>query len=171
MLTQEQLKKALNYNLESGDFRWLITHSNRTKKGSIAGSTSGRGYRRITINGEVYRAHSLAWLYTLGYWPKDQIDHENHIRDDNAWINLREVTPSENNKNMSRAKNNTSGVTGVSWINPRRKWLAQIKINRKQINLGRFNDKFEAICARMSANNKYGFHKNHGAENNETYLY
>ena len=28
--------------------------------------------------------------------------------------------------------------------------------------LGDFFDKFEAICARMSANNKYGFHKNHG---------
>ena len=32
----------------------------------------------------------------------------------------------------------------------------------KDIDLGCFKDKFEAICARKSAEFKYGFHMNHG---------
>ena len=59
-------------------------------------------------------------------------------------------------------KNNSSGVTGVIWHKRYRKWQAQMKINSLQKHLGSFSDKFEAICARKSAENRFGFHPNHG---------
>ena len=45
-------------------------------------------------------------------------------------------------------KNNTSGVVGVTWHKIRKKWTAFIKINYKQIHIGSFDTKEEAIKAR-----------------------
>jgi len=60
--------------------------------------------------------------------------------------------------------NNTSGVTGVYWNKRDRKWQAMIKVNNKQIHLGYFEGKTEAITARKIAEIKYGFHPNHGKQ-------
>ena len=97
-----------------------------------------------------------------GVWPKNQIDHDDHVRHNNRWKNLFEATQRKNSKNQSKSKRNKSGVTGVFWIKKDRSWSATIFINNKHTHLLQSKDKFEAICARMSANNKYGFHENHG---------
>jgi len=104
-------------------------------------------------------AHRLAWFYMEGEWPTG---HINHIRDDNRWVNLREVSNQENHKNQSISINNKSGVIGVCWNKKARKWHAQIKVNYKAISLGCFSDIHNAIKARKDAEIKYGFHKNHG---------
>ena len=148
MLTQEKLKTILRYNSSTGEF-------------SRKCSQNGDGYNFIWIEGKQIAAHRLAWLYMMGIWP-DEIDHINHCKSDNKWKNLREVTGIENKKNKPMHKNNTSGVCGIYWEKDRKKWLASVRINTKNVNLGRFDDKFEAICARLSANNKYDFHFNHG---------
>ncbi len=96
-----------------------------------------------------------------GKWPKE-IDHINHKRSDNRWANLRETLENENYKNKSLMSNNSSGVHGVSWNKKDKVWTAMIGVCKKVIYLGSSKDKFEAICCRMSANNKYGFHRNHG---------
>lgn len=44
--------------------------------------------------------------------------------------------------------NNTSGYKGIVWQESRKKWAAQIGINRKVIGLGRFNTIQEAITRR-----------------------
>lgn len=63
---------------------------------------------------------------------------------------------------MSLFRTNISGVAGVHFRKCRNKWRARIMVDGIDIHLGHFSDKFEAICARKSANNKYGFHENHG---------
>jgi len=161
LLSQEKLKKVLHYNPDTGIFTWLIS-CKRIKAGDRAGTTSFYRYIYININKKSYLAHRLAWLYMKGVWPKGQIDHENHIRDDNRWSNLYGKTQVENLKNKSKYRNNVSGVTGVHWVNSLKRWRASIKQESKQIHLGQFIDKFEAICCRKSASNKYGFHENHG---------
>ena len=57
------------------------------------------------------------------------------------------------NKRMQT--NNTSGYIGVSWDKRRTKWLAQIAVNHKHINLGRYTNKAAAIAARKAAEKKY----------------
>jgi len=165
-LSQAQLRDVLEYNPETGVFRWLKTVAQRIKIGDIAG-TSIQGYTIIKINNKQYCAHRLVWLYVYGVWPKKQIDHENHIRSDNRMANLREATHQENGRNRSLNINSTSGVCGVCWGNRESKWLAQIKVNKRDIYLGYFADKFEAICARKSAERKHGFHLNHGMKANK----
>jgi len=159
MITQKILKSILSYSEDTGDFIWLSTSKGKTA-GKIAGGF-GYGYRRIMINYISYQAHRLSWLYVYGEWP-DKIDHINHDRADNRIENLRSVSVGINNKNKRIGKNNTSGVTGVYFIKKRNIWLASIRVEYKHIKLLYSADKFEAICARKSAEIKCGFHINHG---------
>lgn len=55
-----------------------------------------------------------------------------------------------------------TGVTGVHFSKARKKYVAQIKVNRKIIHLGIFKTLEEAAAARAEANLKYKFNNNHG---------
>ena len=136
---------------------WNTRFSNKN-----AGTTVKAEYLLIRINYIGYLAHRLAWVYMTGEWPTTQIDHINHSGSDNRWINLRDVSSSENSRNSSKYKRNKSGFNGVHFYKARRKWIAYIKHNSKLIYLGVFEDKEDAIDARKAANIKYGFHENHG---------
>ena len=57
-----------------------------------------------------------------------------------------------------------SEVVGVSFDTSRNKWIVYIKYNYKNIFLGRFDSKEEAIQKRKKAEIEYGFHKNHGRD-------
>lgn len=109
------------------------------------------------------RAHQVAWAYMHGDIEEDfQIDHINGKRDDNRIINLRAIPEADNRRNMARSKRNRSGVTGVSWIRTRGKWLARITYDGRIIDVGRFEVFEEAVAARKEAEKRYGFHENHG---------
>lgn len=117
-MTQDELKQLLHYDPSTGFFRWLVSTSNRSPKGSIAGGISIQsGYVTIGVLGKRYQAHRLAVLYMKGYLPKEDVDHVDHIRSNNAWVNLREATRSENNYNRSVEKERPSntGVKGISF--------------------------------------------------------
>ena len=83
------------------------------------------------------------------------VDHINHNPLDNRKENLRICTQQQNNKNQKKKSNNTSGVIGVCWDKSRNKWAASIMYNHKNIHLGRFNTKEEAIEARKQAEIEY----------------
>jgi len=127
-------------------------------------SIDSGGYKTGSIFGVQYRAHRVIWAMETGEWPVDQIDHINHDRSDNDIRNLREASQADNNRNRSQLSNNTSGVTGVSWEINRKKWQAYISVNGKQIIIGVFTHKIEAIEARRAAEISHGYHKNHGKQ-------
>ena len=58
-------------------------------------------------------------------------------------------------ENRKINKNNKSGVTGVSFNKFKNKWCANIKLKRKNIYLGSYNTKEEAIQARKDGEIKY----------------
>lgn len=134
------LKEALHYNPETGVFRWISKASHRVKMGEQAGWKNTRsGYRYLRLVNRVYAEHELAFLYMQGELPQGKVEHINGDRSDNRFANLR-VTPVGN-----LAKNNTSGYTGVSWFQPRRKWQAKVQVGGERKHLGYFDDKEEAI--------------------------
>lgn len=153
-LTQEILKEYLNYNPSTGIFN--AKHSARF--GSLpAGRKLGRlhntGYTSMSINGVIFLAHRLAFLYVYGAMPKKplQIDHINRIPTDNAIDNLRIVTPSENARNSGMRRNNTSGHKGVCFDKHAKKWEANIGIKGGLKVLGYHETKEQAIAARKKA--------------------
>jgi hypothetical protein len=165
-LTQERLKSLFNYNPETGEFTRLVSRGGR-RVGEIAGSparkSNGKVYIDIHIDGKHYYAHRLAWLYTYGAWPENDIDHIDHDSTNNRLINLRDVTNAENHKNRKMSKRNNSGVTGVYFRNDMQKWHARIAVNGKRIHLGHFEVKDDAVTARKNADVECGFHPNHGS--------
>ena len=88
--------------------------------------------------------------------PKNMFtDHINGDSLDNRKENLRAVTPEQNVLNSSIAKNNTSGVTGITWLKLQNSWQTRIRINYKNIFLGNFKLKKDAIEARKRAEKIY----------------
>jgi len=164
ILTQSYLKEILHYDPETGIFTRIIDRHYMHKKGAVLGSVTVGGYMAINLDALPRPSHRLAWLYMYGEFPKGQIDHINHDRTDNRIKNLRVVSHKENGRNQKLGSNNTSGVNGVHWDKARKKWKAIIKVNYKNIQLGRFDNFFDAVCARKSADIRYGFHPNHGLD-------
>jgi hypothetical protein len=150
MITQKELKEVLEYNPETGVFTRIKSSNNPVKIGSIAGTIDKNGYRRITLNGKRYLAHRLAYFYMTGNFPENQIDHINHIRNDNRWTNLRPATKSENQSNAKISKRNTTGYKGVSYDKRRNKYRAEICHNHNRIKLGSYTTAIEAHAAYIS---------------------
>jgi hypothetical protein len=142
MITQEQLKEFLEYDKETGVFIRKIDWY-KSKKGDIAGTDDGRGYKKIWILGKKYLLHRLAWLYVYGKFPDNDIDHINGNPSDNRIENLRDVSKSCNLQNQSRMhKNNKSGMLGV--VAHYGKYRAQLTIKGITLKSKRFESKEEA---------------------------
>lgn len=153
-LTAEFVRSILDYDPETGAFRW------RTRRGTVAaGSVAGRfdrdGYREISINRRTYRAHRLAWLMTYGAWPSKDIDHINGLPYDNRISNLRDVTPSKNMQNLRRGhRDSKSGLLGAHWRAASNTWHSTIKLRGAEHYLGKFDTEIEAHRAYVDAKRK-----------------
>lgn len=147
---RDRVLEVLDYNPETGVFRWKVATAARVKVGEIAGSTNGDGYQQIGLFGKRYKAHRLAFLIVHGRWPSGEIDHLNRRRTDNRKANLREATRLQNMQNKGVYRNNTSGVTGVRWDARLGKWAASRTIAGKRQHLGVFETLEAAAAARSS---------------------
>jgi hypothetical protein len=148
------LRSLFRYNPETGDIFWISPGKGKIKK-KAAGTQELSGYKGIVINGKRIRAHIIAWALYHNRWPADQLDHINGIKNDNRIANLREATNRQNGKNLKIKSNNTSGTTGVGYDKINDKWRATIKVDGRQISLGRFVKIEDAIRARKHAEIKY----------------
>ena len=161
----EEVARLFTYDRETGVLYWRIRNSNNTRRNYVAGSIKGNnnGYRRVHIKGKIYMEHRIIMMLCFGHIPENaEIDHTNHVRDDNRLCNLRFVTGSENSRNKSVSSKSTTGVTGVHFSKARKKYVAQIKVDRKVMHLGMFKTLEEAAAARAEANLKFNFNDNHG---------
>lgn len=162
-LSQSQLKEILEYCPDSGVFRRIKTVGRRAKKGQTVGWKNGCGYLNVEIFGKTYKLHRLAFLYMEGEFPPKFVDHINRNRSDNRWSNLRKATFSENMKNQSLAKNNTSGFCGVHFDDHGRgrpRW--RVALGSKNASFYCFLD---AVSARINYNKNNGFSDSHGEPN------
>lgn len=110
--------------------------------------TQGYCMVRTSNNGNV----EMLFMHRLILDIKDgniYVDHINHNVTDNRKVNLRKVTPSQNNMN----RKNDSRITGVR--KNANKWRAYIGLNNQDINLGTYDTKEDAIKARLEAEKKY----------------
>lgn len=81
-------------------------------------------------------------------------DHINHNKLDNRRCNLRYLTKHANSINTKLSKANKSGVKGVRMLK-NGKWHAYIFFNGKSKHLGFFENKEDAVNARLTAEEKY----------------
>lgn len=95
--------------------------------------------------------------YIMGLPDNFLVDHigGKPTRNDCRKGNLRLATREENAHNQDLHSNNTSGVTGVYWLKREQKWSAEIYINGKKKNLGRFKEFDDAVKKRKEAEEIY----------------
>lgn len=153
-ISHKRLLEVLDYNPETGDFKWKHSKIGRVA-GAVAGTVSAGGYWQIIINRKFYFAHRLAWFYVRGKWPRKDIDHINRERCDNRIRNLREVTQSQNSTNVElRSSRNVSGYRGVTHDRKSNKWMTRVYKDGKLRLCKMFPSLDEAVQARISKLNE-----------------
>lgn len=161
----EEFYKYVSYNPQTGEFTRIAIYNNDSRLfkniGKVIGNPSSSGYLEISVGNSKFSAHKLAWYFTYGEVPDENIDHIDGNKQNNRIDNLRLFTPLENMRNRGTNKNNTTGYNGV-YLTSSGKYRARIKIKGKLIGLGTFVNFDDAVKARKEANELYGFDDNHG---------
>lgn len=149
--TPQRLHEIIDYDPETGSFVWAMSRV-ACRKGDPCGRINQfSGYHEIGADYGLYHAHMIAWAMMTGEWATTDIDHINRVRADNRWCNLRLATRTQNSGNEGLRSNNTSGYKGVTLDVRSGLWRAQIRLNGKKTNLGRFETKEEAAAAHDEA--------------------
>ena len=149
-ITPEILHELLNYNPLTGQIKfkprsdkWFSSASSaKMWNGKNAGKRafckkSRYGYLVGRILNVDIAAHSVVWAMHYGNWPIGVIDHINGERTDNRIINLRDVTYTENQRNVRIRSDNKSGCHGVAWNEASKKWRTRIKVSGKYVQIDR----------------------------------
>lgn len=174
--SKEVLDTLLRY--EDGELYWRtltkeqamsvgLTRARTEKSAVRAGhvfqtSRSGKSIQ-VRVLGKSYYLHRIIWKMIYNEDP-DVIDHIDGNPLNNRIDNLRNCSVRQNSLNQKLFKNNTSGITGVSWSKCMKKWEAYIWNNCKKISLGHFTNKEEAVKVRKQSEIELNYHQNHGTE-------
>jgi hypothetical protein len=128
-------------------FKWFATPS-----------STGRWYAARSVglpNGKTFNQHLHRFIMGLEHGDPHQVDHKDRNATlDNRRENLR-VTLKQNQQNIGIPKHNKSGFKGVSWCKSTEQWRADIGVNRRSINLGRFTSPdvaakvYDAACVEL----------------------
>jgi hypothetical protein len=151
-MTKDQLHELFEY--KNGQLFWKISLSRRVNIGNKAGCLTNTGYLSVQINKKIYRLHKIVFAMHYGYLPKI-VDHINGIKNDNRIENLREANACQNNVNIGIRKDNTSGSKNVRWHKSNKKWRVEVRINKKRINFGAYDDLELADLVAQEARDKY----------------
>lgn len=109
------------------------------------------GYPSSFIKGKFIYLHRLVLNPKTG----ELIDHINGNKLDNRKENLRLCTNQQNTFNSKKQKNCSSKYKGVCWDKNKNKWLSQIRINEKHVQIGRYKNEIDAAKAYNEVAKKY----------------
>ena len=165
LLSHAKVLELLAYDEQTGHLTWRTgLHSKRAMKGKRAGSLHKKsGYRRITLLGKSFLEHHVVWFYQTGKWAKE-IDHENHVKDDNSWKNLSEKSHKENTRNMKQISGTITGLQGIIYDRAKGCYHSRITVDGKRVFQKTYQeaDLELAITERKAMLLQLGFHSNHG---------
>lgn len=84
------------------------------------------------------------------------VDHINGNTLDNRKLNLRVIDKRENNQNkFSYSNNNSSKISGVTYLKRKNIWVARIQVDGKRIFLGSSKDFEKTVSLRKQAEKRY----------------
>lgn len=170
-ITAEYLRSVLDYNSETGEFKWKWRPEMDGKRGGWnqrwAGKTAGVKTKRagkrshedkhpfVCIDYKKYQIHNLAWLYMTGEWPEILVDHRDRDVNNSKWGNLRQATHSQNQYNRGMQANNSCGVKGVVLRKDTNKYMVRIGVDGGYKHLGCYSTKEEAHRVYCAAAEKW----------------
>lgn len=140
--------KEIKYDAKTGEAVYLKSNKKLTTK-------LKHGYISVQIGKKRYNLHRLVWKIMTGQDPKGVIDHINNNRQDNRFVNLRDVSKSQNSRNRSINKNHKYKLKGARFSKDKNKWFTTIDVNCKTIWLGFHETAEEAHKAYCEAAKTY----------------
>lgn len=146
---RDHLMQMLEYDPETGIFRWRVNCGWWAKIGQVAGTQRPDGYLHIVIRQQQMMLHRIAWLFTTGKWPDEFIDHRDQCKSNNRWTNLRSAGQLLNQHNRSRHRNRT-GFLGVA-LKSGKYPVAHIEIRDRRYHIGHFDTLQQAHDAYLEA--------------------
>ena len=158
VITQEFLKRTLDYNLETGEMVWIKPNKYHNEligrpAGGVQCTGSNKAYWNISLMGKKYKRSRLAWLWMTGRFPKNCIDHKDGNSLNDKWENLREATITQNAWNHKKRKRKCALPMGVRET-ANGKYLARIGYLKKQFTIGTFETVEEAQSAYLKEREK-----------------
>lgn len=161
MPSREFIREWLDYDPVTGVFTWKKEpRPTRPLIGAVAGGASRKnGYAFIKLRGfRQIGAHRLAFIYFCGRIPDGfEVDHIDNNPANNAILNLRLATSSEQKQNKRVQSNNRCGLKGAYYheAHKGKKWRSQIKVDGKYVFLGYYATPEEAHAAYREAADKH----------------
>lgn len=135
----ESLKEHFTYDPKTGNLTWKKWRPGGIVIGAEVGWEENTGYRCVGFFGDTYLVHRIIYKLHTGVDPLEQeVDHQNTIKNDNRFSNLRLATSGENQRNHRKNKANTSGFKGVSYHKDTQKWRAYVTLDYRQRYIGLF---------------------------------
>lgn len=135
-----------------GDWCWLWTGARTSTR------KDGQKYGAFFIGEKIVYPHRFAYARLVGPIDGIQLDHRCRnkicVRPDH----LRPATHKQNAENRGLARNNTSGVRGVSWNSKTKRWTAVIRHNGTGIYVGSFRELEDAKVAVVAKRNQLYTH-------------
>jgi len=116
-----------------------------------AGFNNGEGYIKFKYHNKRKLLHRFIYekFYRIKLNKKQQIDHQNHIKDDNRIVNLKLTDHQGNMQNMTKRRNTSSKYIGVCWNKKDKIFMSGITnpSTNKREYLGSFDNEKEAAMA------------------------
>lgn len=141
-LSPEEIRQRLSYDPATGEF----IHLSGKLKGKVAGTVRSNGYRQLSIDGSLYMAHRVAFVWMdIPICHPLEVDHINKNPKDNRWCNLRLASSSQNKANRSRNKAKQTAFKGVYRVaGYDNRYTARLKVGKVIKHLGCFSTQEEA---------------------------
>lgn len=110
-----------------------------------------------TTEYQINKIRHLVFLHRLINNTPDNLftDHINRKKLDNRKCNLRNCTKQQNAFNSPYRSDSSSGIKGIDYAKREKRWRVRIRMNGKDIGLGYYKTKTEAIEARINGMKKY----------------
>ena len=134
----ENLNKYFTLDESTGTLYWKVQKANCVKVGSVVGHVNPRGYSIVKLDGVTVRLHRIVYKMYHGVEPEGELDHIDGDKLNNNPENLRLASRHQNNQNIKKQKNNTSGFKNVYWVPKIKKWSVTIKAFGKIYRFGAY---------------------------------
>ena len=144
------MRELFDYDPEEGILVWQLPGKGRRVGDPVTCKDAG-GYVVVKLDQVRYYAHQVIWLWHTGAWPEDEVDHQNRVRHDNCWDNLRAATPKQQAENRKLYCTSQSGFPGVRWRHDKLRWYACIRDAGTYHWLGAHLTLIDAVAARLRA--------------------
>lgn len=130
--------------IDPSDAAFVAQFSWRLLKGYAHTDVANTLDKSDRVGKDMHRLLAEQW----GWQIQDlEIDHHNQNKLDNRKANLRIATRAQQEYNKPPGSQSISGERGVTWDSQRNTWLARIRLDGEQKNLGRFDSKQDAVTA------------------------